>query len=74
MVRIYQGSFLALCGDYPGPCKISDIGMRVNCAPTDLLHDTVQIISRKQHGLSISEIEIHSLGKLINYYITRNAW
>ena len=62
---MYQGSFLARCGEYPGPSRISKIGMRVNCEPTDLLHDLVQILSRKQEGLSVSEIEIHSLGKLL---------
>ena len=51
------------CSEFWGPSVISDQGMRVNCDVSAGLNSKVKIMSRQDDGLSISEIEVHTIGK-----------
>ena len=58
-----DGSKSFSCSEYPRSSFISDTGMRVNCQPSTGLNSRVIIQSRTDQGFSISEIEVHTLGK-----------
>ena len=54
---------LVASSEFWGPSVMSDQGMRVNCEAPSALVSRVRIRSRANEGLSISEIEVHTLGK-----------
>lgn len=52
------------CSNFPEPA-FPGSGMRVNCDQYRSLHTGIRVQSRLDLGLSISEIEVHTLSKLL---------
>ena len=59
---VSDGAFLDSCSSYD-EISNSDEGMRVNCKPFEKMHEQVIIQSLTNQGISLSEVEVHTLGK-----------
>ena len=62
-VHVAEEDSFVECSEFWGPEVVSDQGMRVNCRASNDLYSTVKIITRIYLSISLSEIEVHTLGK-----------
>lgn len=63
--RCYVGEsgLLVANSEFWGPSVMSEQGMRANFDSSDTMVSVVRIESRVDEGFSITEIEVHTLGK-----------
>lgn len=65
-VLLSHGTLWNTCSEFSGLGIVSESGMRVNCEPLKGNHNRALIQSRSNKGLSICEIEVHTLGNHCN--------